>query len=404
MATPTVVHLRGNRAGQPAAAVGNAGVLYCVTDEGDIVERSNGTTWESYSPASVDEANVAITGGSITGITDLAIADGGTGQSTATAAFDALSPTTTAGDLIFHNGTDNVRLGIGTAGQVLRVNGGATAPEWVTGGSGVSGPVSSTDNAVAAWDGTGGSTLKNSALVVGASDATIGGNGIYRAGGTDIPVADGGTGVSTLTAYAPMFGGTSGTGAVQSGTTGTAGQVLTSNGAGALPTFQSGSPMHIVATQTVAGAAATSIDFTSGIDLDAHECYMIIGTLVNASGSDNNISLYSNNDTTLTNYRRHSVGNSSGTVFGGVSDAALLTFIKASDRLFFKAFMARPSGGGARAIAESAVMSASSTDGWFSSAVLYETASNVTRLTFTGNQASGLAIGSKITIWRFAST
>lgn len=53
-----------------------------------------------------------------------------------------------------------------------------------------------------------------------------------------LPVARGGTGVATATAYAPLFGGTTGTGAFQSGTVGTAGQVLTSNGAGSLPTFQ----------------------------------------------------------------------------------------------------------------------------------------------------------------------
>ncbi len=58
---------------------------------------------------------------------------------------------------------------------------------------------------------------------------------------TGLPVAGGGTGVATLTAYAPIFGGTTGTGAVQSGGVGTAGQVLTSNGAGALPTFQAAS-------------------------------------------------------------------------------------------------------------------------------------------------------------------
>ena len=74
--------------------------------------------------------NVSISGGSVTGITDLAIADGGTGQSTATAAFDALAPTTTQGDLIYHNGTDNVRLAAGTAFHALRMNSGATAPEW----------------------------------------------------------------------------------------------------------------------------------------------------------------------------------------------------------------------------------------------------------------------------------
>ena len=64
-------------------------------------------------------------------------------------------------------------------------------------------------------------------------------DGAYFAGGTDVPVADGGTGVSALTAYAPIFGGTTTTGAVQSGTVGTTGQVLTSNGAAALPTMQS---------------------------------------------------------------------------------------------------------------------------------------------------------------------
>jgi hypothetical protein len=41
-------------------------------------------------------SSVSITGGSITGITDLAIADGGTGQSTATAAFNALAPSQTS--------------------------------------------------------------------------------------------------------------------------------------------------------------------------------------------------------------------------------------------------------------------------------------------------------------------
>lgn len=64
----------------------------------------------------------------------VAIANGGTGATTATAAFDALAPTTTAGDTIYFNGTDNVRLPKGTAGQALVMNSGATAPEWGTAG------------------------------------------------------------------------------------------------------------------------------------------------------------------------------------------------------------------------------------------------------------------------------
>jgi hypothetical protein len=39
---------------------------------------------------------------------------------------------TTAGDIIYRNATVPVRLGIGTANQVLAVNSGATAPEWKT--------------------------------------------------------------------------------------------------------------------------------------------------------------------------------------------------------------------------------------------------------------------------------
>ena len=46
----------------------------------------------------------------------------------------------------------------------------------------------------------------------GSGDLTIEGNAIYRAGGTDVPVADGGTGASTLTCGGVLLG--SGTGAI----------------------------------------------------------------------------------------------------------------------------------------------------------------------------------------------
>lgn len=44
---------------------------------------------------------------------------GGTGQTTATAAFDALSPLTTKGDVLGHTGASNTRLGVGADGTVL---------------------------------------------------------------------------------------------------------------------------------------------------------------------------------------------------------------------------------------------------------------------------------------------
>lgn len=41
---------RGTRASQPAATAVATGTLYGVTDEGNKIERSNGTTWDAYSP------------------------------------------------------------------------------------------------------------------------------------------------------------------------------------------------------------------------------------------------------------------------------------------------------------------------------------------------------------------
>lgn len=43
---------------------------------------------------------------------------------------DAVLALTTAGDTVYSDGTDLQRLGIGTAGQVLKTNDAATAPEW----------------------------------------------------------------------------------------------------------------------------------------------------------------------------------------------------------------------------------------------------------------------------------
>jgi hypothetical protein len=62
--------------------------------------------------------------------TPVVIAKGGTGQITQTAAFDALSPLTTQGDLIYRNGSNNVRLAAGTSGQFLKTLGSGANPAW----------------------------------------------------------------------------------------------------------------------------------------------------------------------------------------------------------------------------------------------------------------------------------
>jgi hypothetical protein len=121
-------------------------------------------SWDKHdlTPANVSwSTNTLDYPGSITSATwngnAVAINRGGTGQATASAAFNALSPLTTAGDVLY-GGTSGAgtRLAIGTAGQVLTVNAGATAPQWST-------PTNGTVTSVAALTlGTTGTDLSSS--------------------------------------------------------------------------------------------------------------------------------------------------------------------------------------------------------------------------------------------------
>lgn len=61
------------------------------------------------------------------------ISKGGTGQTTQTEGFDALAPTTTKGDLIVSNGSDNIRRAVGSDGQVLTADSAqADGVKWAT--------------------------------------------------------------------------------------------------------------------------------------------------------------------------------------------------------------------------------------------------------------------------------
>ena len=92
------------------------------------------TTLSGLTTASSLASVGTITTGTWNG-TAIAIAHGGTGQITAAAAYNALSPMTTTGDLEYESGTNTAsRLPIGTTGQVLTVVGGL--PAWAAAGSG----------------------------------------------------------------------------------------------------------------------------------------------------------------------------------------------------------------------------------------------------------------------------
>lgn len=108
----------------------------------------------------------------------LAIGSGGTGQTTAGAAFNALSPITTTGDLIIGNGTNSAtRLGIGANGYLLTSDG--TTASWAAApAAGVTSFSAGTTGFTPSTGTTGAVTLSG----------TLG-------------VANGGTGATSLTGY-----------------------------------------------------------------------------------------------------------------------------------------------------------------------------------------------------------
>lgn len=107
------------------------------------------------------------------------------------------------------------------------------------------------------------------------TDAAGGGQLTDAALSTQVTVPKGGTGLTSATAYAVLCGGTTSTGAFQSvASVGTSGQVLTSNGAGALPTFQDAAggtarrelnPMLVVSNLTTTGTAPTNSTTNNGV-------------------------------------------------------------------------------------------------------------------------------------------
>jgi len=196
-------------------------------------------TLAATSPIAVDTAtgDVTVSTGTIP------VASGGTGATTASAAATALgvgtgdSPQFTAVNIGAATDTTVARSGAGditVEGNAIYRAGGTDVPV-TDGGTGAS---SASAAATALGVGTGdspqftavnvGAASDTTLARSGAGDLTVEGNALYRAGGTDVPVADGGTGRSTLTANYALLG--DGTSALQMIAPSTSGNVLTSNG------------------------------------------------------------------------------------------------------------------------------------------------------------------------------
>ena len=110
----------------------------------------------------------------------LAIGSGGTGQTTAGAAFNALSPITTTGDLILGNGTNSAtRLAIGANGYLLSSNG--TTASWQPApAGGVTTFAGGTTGLTPASASTGAITLAGTLAVAnGGTGRTVGNYSVY---------------------------------------------------------------------------------------------------------------------------------------------------------------------------------------------------------------------------------
>ena len=171
----------------------------------------------------------------------LSIARGGTGASTAIAGFNALSPLTTLGDILYHDGTNNARLGGNTTAtkRFLSQTGDGTisaAPIWSTiSGSDITGAaLTKTDdtNVTLTLGGTPATSLLRAASL------TLGWTG-------QLSIARGGTGASTAAAafdnLSPMtalgdliYGGASGTRTRLAGNTTTTKRFLIQTGDGTI--------------------------------------------------------------------------------------------------------------------------------------------------------------------------
>lgn len=212
---------------------------------------------------SASNTAIAIAGSQITSGT-VAIANGGTGQTTASAGFNALSPITTTGDLIIGNGTNSAtRLPIGANGYLLTSNG--TTASWVAApASGVT-TFSAGSTGLTPSTGTSGAVTLGGTLAVGS-----GGTNITNYATGDMLYATGTTTLSKLTI-------------------GTANYVLTSSGTApqfvAQSTLSVGSATTATTATNIAGGIASQIPYQTGAGATSFIANGTAGQVLTSAGT-----------------------------------------------------------------------------------------------------------------------
>lgn len=255
---------------------------------------------------------------------------------------------------------------VGSAGAFVTFNGALGTPSsgTLTNATGlpIAGLVASTSAAISVGTVELGHASDTTIARASAGAITVEGNVIYLAGGTDVPVTDGGTGRSTsTTAYGLIAAGTTATGAHQTLAAGATTEILVGGGASALPVWTTatgtGSPVRagspaLTGTATVVALTASGLGtFSAGADITPAAAPS--ATAVGYLGAPQNIGLDSGNVTlALTDSGKHvyhsdantrtltipangSVAFQIGTVIVGVNEnaAGVLTIAITTDTL-----------------------------------------------------------------------
>jgi len=170
------------------------------------------------------------------------------------------------GDILYRGASGWARLAAGTNGQFLRTSGAGADPAWATIAAGL------TVGTTTITSGTSGNVLYNNGGVLGEY--------------TTVPVSEGGTGSSSLTANNVLLG--NGTSALQVVAPGTSGNVLTSNGT----TWTSSAPAGGGGSNSICDGRLTLSSTDPVTTTNVNEDDTAAGTLYFLPYTGNKIALY----------------------------------------------------------------------------------------------------------------